>query len=99
MSETWDIPSAIALYNIDRWGTGYFTINGAGSGQGAHTNTRAAFSDTPDTELMDPTNGDLRLRPGSTFIDRGVPVANISDRPDVDFSAAAPDLGAVEFRP
>jgi arginine decarboxylase len=31
MSETWDIPSAIALYNIDRWGTGYFTINGAGN--------------------------------------------------------------------
>jgi len=33
MSETWDIPSAIALYNIDRWGTGYFTINGAGNVQ------------------------------------------------------------------
>jgi arginine decarboxylase len=33
MSETWDIPSAIALYNIDRWGTGYFTINGSGNVQ------------------------------------------------------------------
>lgn len=33
MTETWDIPSAIALYNIDRWGTGYFTINGAGNVQ------------------------------------------------------------------
>src|SRR6516162_899832 len=33
MSEMWDIPSAIALYNIDRWGTGYFTINGAGNVQ------------------------------------------------------------------
>ena len=33
MSETWDIPSAIALYNIDRWGTGYFTINPAGNVQ------------------------------------------------------------------
>jgi arginine decarboxylase len=33
MSENWDIPSAIALYNIDRWGTGYFTINGAGNVQ------------------------------------------------------------------
>jgi arginine decarboxylase len=30
MSEAWDIPSAIALYNVDRWGSGYFTINGAG---------------------------------------------------------------------
>src|SRR6266478_68658 len=33
MSEMWDIPSAIALYNIDRWGTGYFTINAAGNVQ------------------------------------------------------------------
>jgi arginine decarboxylase len=33
MSETWDIPSAIALYNIDRWGTGYFTINSVGNVQ------------------------------------------------------------------
>ena len=33
MTETWDIPSAIALYNIDRWGSGYFTINAAGNVQ------------------------------------------------------------------
>jgi arginine decarboxylase len=31
MSESWDIPSAIALYNIDRWGSGYFTINRFGN--------------------------------------------------------------------
>ena len=31
MSENWDIPSAIALYNIDRWGSGYFTINRFGN--------------------------------------------------------------------
>ncbi|MEO7932379.1 MAG: biosynthetic arginine decarboxylase [Chthoniobacterales bacterium] len=30
MTETWDIPSAISLYNIDRWGTGYFNINAKG---------------------------------------------------------------------
>jgi arginine decarboxylase len=39
MSEIWDIPSAIALYNIDRWGTGYFTINGAGNVQVMPTQT------------------------------------------------------------
>jgi arginine decarboxylase len=33
MSETWDIPSAIALYNVDRWGNGYFTINRHGNVQ------------------------------------------------------------------
>jgi arginine decarboxylase len=27
----WDIPSATAAYNIDRWGAGYFTINGQGN--------------------------------------------------------------------
>ena len=31
MTESWDIPSAIALYNIDRWGSGYFTINRVGN--------------------------------------------------------------------
>jgi arginine decarboxylase len=30
MTESWDIPSAISLYNIDRWGTGYFNINAKG---------------------------------------------------------------------
>jgi arginine decarboxylase len=33
MTDTWDIPSAIALYNIDRWGSGYFNINAAGNVQ------------------------------------------------------------------
>jgi arginine decarboxylase len=33
MSDTWDIPSAVALYDIDRWGSGYFTINGSGNVQ------------------------------------------------------------------
>ena len=31
MKQPWDIPSAISLYNIDRWGTGYFTINDRGN--------------------------------------------------------------------
>src|SRR6202035_2735660 len=33
MTENWDIPSAIALYNIDRWGSGYFNINASGNVQ------------------------------------------------------------------
>lgn len=31
MTEFWDIPSAISLYNIDRWGSGYFSINDKGN--------------------------------------------------------------------
>jgi arginine decarboxylase len=31
MQPPWDIPAAISLYNIDRWGLGYFTINARGS--------------------------------------------------------------------
>ena len=31
MNPPWDIPAAISLYNIDRWGTGYFTINDQGN--------------------------------------------------------------------
>jgi arginine decarboxylase len=29
--QNWDIPAAISLYNIDRWGLGYFTINERGN--------------------------------------------------------------------
>jgi arginine decarboxylase len=31
MQQPWDIPAAISLYNIDRWGTGYFSINARGN--------------------------------------------------------------------
>ncbi|MCE9612379.1 MAG: biosynthetic arginine decarboxylase [Chthoniobacter sp.] len=31
MNHPWDIPAAISLYNIDRWGTGYFTVNAKGN--------------------------------------------------------------------
>ena len=31
MQQNWDIPSAISLYNIDRWGLGYFTVNDRGN--------------------------------------------------------------------
>ena len=48
MTESWDIPSAIALYNIDRWGSGYFTINAAGNVQAMPTQ---AYGETID--LMD----------------------------------------------
>jgi arginine decarboxylase len=48
MSETWDIPSAIALYNIDRWGTGYFTINPAGNVQVMPTRTNGQSIDLMD---------------------------------------------------
>jgi arginine decarboxylase len=33
MQQNWDIPSATALYNIDRWGGGYFGINEKGNVQ------------------------------------------------------------------
>jgi arginine decarboxylase len=48
MSETWDIPSAIALYNIDRWGTGYFTINSIGNVQVMPTKTNGQAIDLTD---------------------------------------------------
>src|SRR5687767_12906093 len=31
MQHPWDIPAAISLYNIDRWGLGYFTVNDRGN--------------------------------------------------------------------
>jgi len=33
MTDGWDIQSAISLYNVDRWSSGYFSINARGSVQ------------------------------------------------------------------
>ncbi len=31
MKSEWDIESAIATYNVEGWGEGYFTVNGSGN--------------------------------------------------------------------
>ncbi len=43
MKQPWDIPAAISLYNIDRWGTGYFSINERGNIQVKPTGGPAAI--------------------------------------------------------
>ncbi len=48
MSELWDIPSAVALYNIDRWGSGYFTINRLGNVQVMPTQSEHQAIDLTD---------------------------------------------------
>jgi hypothetical protein len=68
----------------------------AGSGQGTRTNIRAGFGAVPDTDLVDPANGDLHLRPGSALVDQGAALPNIADRAGIDFTGGAPDVGALE---
>ena len=31
MKTEWDVDAAISTYNVDGWGTGYFTVNSAGN--------------------------------------------------------------------
>src|SRR5213080_5150034 len=31
MKSEWDVESAIATYNVEGWGNGYFTVNGSGN--------------------------------------------------------------------
>lgn len=45
MSQAWDIQSAISLYNIDRWGNGYFSINESGNIQVLPTQSEKASID------------------------------------------------------
>ena len=45
MQQPWDIPSAISLYNVDRWGLGYFTVNERGNIQVNPTQNAAATID------------------------------------------------------
>src|SRR3954468_24377560 len=33
MKSEWDVESAISTYNVDGWGTGYFTVNAAGNAE------------------------------------------------------------------
>src|SRR4051812_33846266 len=33
MKNGWDVESAIATYNVDGWGTGYFSVNAAGNAE------------------------------------------------------------------
>src|SRR5438128_2190687 len=33
MKTEWDVDAAISTYNVDGWGTGYFTINSAGNAE------------------------------------------------------------------
>src|SRR5271156_6551616 len=48
MKPPWDIPAAISLYNIDRWGSGYFTINDKGNIQVLPTRNANAKIDMMD---------------------------------------------------
>lgn len=51
MQHPWDIPSATALYNIDRWGLGYFRISEKGTIQVCPTQNPATPIDV--TEVME----------------------------------------------
>src|ERR1051326_8380105 len=33
MKNDWDVEAAISTYNVDGWGTGYFSINAAGNAE------------------------------------------------------------------
>jgi arginine decarboxylase len=48
MSGLWDIPSAVSLYNIDRWGSGYFSINRSGNVQVMPTQSEQQAIDLVD---------------------------------------------------
>src|SRR5439155_4295333 len=89
-----------------RWGqdvAAYRAAALAASGRATSTNAAwdpttgaGAFTAPTDAWLTDPAGGDLTLAPGSPLIDAGVPVPNLSDRPGIDFTGSAPDLGASE---
>src|SRR5438876_12296593 len=45
MKTEWDVESAIATYNVDRWGGGYFTINGSGNAEARLLQENGGWSD------------------------------------------------------
>lgn len=68
-------------------------------GQATSTNiawTGATNNFVTPPALVNAPGGDLSLPSTSPLIDAGVLVANIADRPGIDFTGAAPDIGARE---
>jgi hypothetical protein len=74
----------------------YRVAYAAAHGQTTRTNVGGDFVTPSDTRLSNPAAGDLTLAAGSPFVDGGVVVPNVSDRPGVDYAGGAPDLGATE---
>jgi alpha-tubulin suppressor-like RCC1 family protein/fibronectin type 3 domain-containing protein len=76
--------------------TAYRTASGQGKNSNKRGNSDLSFHHyaAVDAELRNPFSGDLRLAVGSSFIDAGTPIPNISD---VGYLGSAPDLGAVEY--
>ena len=44
MKNDWDVEAAIATYNVDGWGTGYFTVNADGNVEAGRCRKTAAPS-------------------------------------------------------
>jgi hypothetical protein len=76
----------------------------AASGQGTRTNTAVGFAADASAERLAAREGgaavashcSLAATDVSVVVDAGVPVPNLSDRPGVSFTGAAPDAGACE---
>ncbi len=51
MKTEWDVESAIATYNVDGWGRGYFTINGSGN-----VEARPLLEDGGSIDLLEVVN-------------------------------------------
>lgn len=75
--------------------TANYRTFGAVAGVGAHDCLRSAtFSGVPDAEFVSATTGDMRLTGSSVLLAAGTPIYPF-ERPGVDFSGSAPDLGIV----
>ena len=55
MKTEWDLESAIATYNVDGWGEGYFTVNSSGN-----VEARPLNNDGGSIDLLEVVNEAVR---------------------------------------
>ena len=78
MTPDWNIDSAIELYNIDRWGSGYFSINQRGNVEILPTKNPATAIDMARSLMFEGAEADFSLdspnlsREGSSWYLHGV---------------------------
>jgi hypothetical protein len=85
-----DLTSSDPSRFVSWQGVRYATLDALQAGTGQELHGLAAAPG-----FVDPAGGDLTLSPGSTLIDRGLPIPGVND----GFSGQAPDIGALERAP
>jgi len=97
MKNEWDIDAAIATYNVDAWGGGYFTVNSEGNVVAKPLQNNGGSINIPPTAAADPEDALDALIRGQVAQVR-VRVSGVSDQRPPHVTVSGPPLaGRIAF--